>query len=841
MRNNPWIVCRRELKAYFATPLAYLFLFIFQALSGVCTFLLGGFYERGQADLRPFFDYHPWLYLPLIPAVSMRLWAEERRTGSIELLLTLPLTPKEAILGKFLAAWLFAGLALMLTFPLWLTVNWLGTPDNGVILAAYLGSWLMAGAYLAVGEALSAATDSQAIAFIATAVICFLLTAAGTPVVLEVFHRWAPTWLVDQVANLSFLTHFQALARGTLELRDLSFFVFMTAGWLVVCAIIIFRSAPKLILALGLFGAAAMTLYLPNIRLDLTESKLYTLSPGTHHLIAQLQEPVTLEFYFSDRTTKDMPRLRAYARRVRDLLQEYERIAKGSITLVDIDPEPFSEAEDQALERGLRGVRLMPGSAEIYFGLAALTQAGKRAVIPFFNQEREAYLEYDVSELLFQVSRRSIPRLALYAEPDLLMRGGINPWNQKPQEPWIAAQQAASFYAVSWLDQDFQSIPQDTDLLVLIHPKGLSQPSLYAIDQFVLRGGKALIFVDPYAELDGPPRFAAPQRRKSSDLNRLFRAWGFEHSADRFVGDERYATPVTVAHGRPPSRHLGVLSLDRSALSEDVTLATLDKLVLSSAGAIRPLAGAKIRFLPLIRSSDRSMEMPSVALDYLFDPAILYDAFKPSGQRFTLAARIEGHLTSAFPNGPPPGSKLQRPHLRKAKAPSRLLVVGDSDLLANRLWVRTQTGPEGEPQVYPFTDNGSFLINAIDHLTGNPDLISIRGRGRYERQFERVEAMRRHAESQLKAKLEQLQRALEATERKLTDSKPSDPETLKVQQERLRLRRELRQLKHQYNQAVEALGNRLKLVNILLAPSALTLLVFAISFGLRALARRRPL
>lgn len=239
MRNNTWIVCRRELAAYFATPLAYLFLFIFQALSGICTFFLGGFYERGQADLRPFFDYHPWLYLILIPAVSMRLWAEEQRSGSIELLLTLPLTLAEAILGKFLAAWLFVGLALMLTFPLWLTVNWLGTPDNGVILAAYLGSWLMAGAYLAVGEALSAATDSQAIAFIATAVTCFFLTAAGTPVVLEVFHQWAPTWLVDQVANLSFLAHFQSLARGTLDLRDLSFFAFTILGWLVVCAIVI--------------------------------------------------------------------------------------------------------------------------------------------------------------------------------------------------------------------------------------------------------------------------------------------------------------------------------------------------------------------------------------------------------------------------------------------------------------------------------------------------------------------------------------------------------------------------------------------------------------------------
>lgn len=594
-----------------------------------------------------------------------------------------------------------------------------------------------------------------------------------------------------------------------------------------------------------------MTLHLPSIRIDLTESKLYTLSPGTHHLLTQLQEPVTLEFYFSDRTTKDMPVLRAYARRVRDLLQEYERTAPEGITLVDIDPEPFSKAEDQAVERGLRGVRPVPGAAEIYFGLAALTPSGKRAVIPFFNQEREAYLEYNVSELLAQVSRRSIPRLALYAELDLLVRGGINPWSREPQEPWETVEQIAGFYAVTWLDKGFQSIPQDTDLLVLIHPKGLSEQSLYAIDQFVLRGGKALIFVDPYAELDGPPRFAAPQRSKSSDLNHLFRAWGFEHSADRFVGDDRYATPVTLAQGRPPSRHLGVLSLDRSALSEEVTLASLDKLVLSSAGAIRPLAGAKLRFLPLIHSSDRSMEIPIAALDYLFDPAILYDAFKPSGQSFTLAARIEGRFASAFPNGPPAGSAWQRPHLSRAKAPSRLLVVGDSDLLADRLWVRIQTGPEGGRMVIPFTDNGSFLINAIDHLTGNPDLISIRGRGRHERRFERVEAMRRQAESRFQARLEQLRQQLNATERKLAELESArgdktdrfrQHQTLEAfRQERLKVRQELRQLQYQLNREIETLGTRLKLANILLAPLLSTLLLLAISVGGRLRARRRTL
>ncbi|HEB77030.1 MAG TPA: ABC transporter permease [Methylothermaceae bacterium] len=234
-----WIICRRELAGYFATPLAYVFLVMFLILSGVFTFYLGGFYERGQADLQPFFDYHPWLYLFLIPAVSMRLWAEERRSGTIELLLTLPVRLRDAVLGKFLAAWGFTALALALTFPLWLTVNWLGDPDNGVILAAYLGSWLMAGAYLAIGECLSAATVNQVIAFILTVVVCFAFTAAGSPVVLDAFYRWAPGWLVDSVAALSFLTHFHAISRGVLDLKDVLFFVIMIAAWLTACALVI--------------------------------------------------------------------------------------------------------------------------------------------------------------------------------------------------------------------------------------------------------------------------------------------------------------------------------------------------------------------------------------------------------------------------------------------------------------------------------------------------------------------------------------------------------------------------------------------------------------------------
>lgn len=232
-------IFRRELRSYFATPVAYVFIVIFLMMSGALMFYIGGFYERGQADLQPFFTFHPWLYLFLVPAISMRLWAEERRSGTIELLLTLPVTVWQAVLGKFLAAWAFLALALLLTFPAWLTVNYLGSPDNGVILASYLGSLLMGGAFLAIGSCISACTRNQVVAFILALVTCFVLLMAGFPLVLDVVRPLAPQLLVDTIAGLSFLTHFAAISKGVIDLRDVLYFVLSIVVWLYATVIVI--------------------------------------------------------------------------------------------------------------------------------------------------------------------------------------------------------------------------------------------------------------------------------------------------------------------------------------------------------------------------------------------------------------------------------------------------------------------------------------------------------------------------------------------------------------------------------------------------------------------------
>lgn len=235
--KNIKAIMKRELYGYFSTPVAYVFIVIFLFLSGIFTFYIGAFYERGQADLEPFFRFHPWLYLFLIPAISMRLWSEERKSGTVELLMTLPISLTEAVVGKFLAAWIFSGVALALTFPMWITVNYLGDPDNTVIIASYIGSFLMAGGFLAIGSCISALTKSQVIAFVISVVISFLFVVSGFPMVLDFFTGWAPQALVDGVASLSFLTHFSSIQKGVIDLRDIIYFVVLISFWLYASVI----------------------------------------------------------------------------------------------------------------------------------------------------------------------------------------------------------------------------------------------------------------------------------------------------------------------------------------------------------------------------------------------------------------------------------------------------------------------------------------------------------------------------------------------------------------------------------------------------------------------------
>src|SRR5579885_1663236 len=490
--RNTLAIFSRELAAYFATPLAYVFIVIFLVLAGVLTFFLGNFFERGQADLQAFFTFHPWLYLVLVPALSMRLWAEERKSGTIELFLTLPIRLREAVVAKFLAAWCFAGIALALTFPFWVTVNFLGDPDNGVILASYLASWLMAGAILALGAAVSAATKNQVIAFVVTAALAFVLIVAGTSTVLGLFRGWAPEAVIRAVAGASIFGHYSAVTRGVIAFADLFYFASLIGG--------------NVLAARYLTGD-----------IDLTADRLYTLSRGTRATLAKIDEPITLRFYYSARLGDTVPSYGVYAGRVRQMLDRYAAAAPGKLRLEVYDPQPFSAAEDQAVAFGLQGVPVNEQGETVYFGLAGTNSTDDRQIIPFFAAEREPFLEYDLTRLVHTLAfpKRTVVGLvsSLPLEGDMMaaMQG-------RPSEPMALLDQLRQTDRIEDLPLDFSAVPAEIDVLMVVHPRQLTPRTLFAIDQFVLKGGKALVFVDPYSELQAATASPGRSEEHTSEL-----------------------------------------------------------------------------------------------------------------------------------------------------------------------------------------------------------------------------------------------------------------------------------------------------------------------------------
>lgn len=630
----------------------------------------------------------------------------------------------------------------------------------------------------------------------------------------------------------------------------------------------LFSKAGLLVLALiTLLVVGLLNVSLRGARIDLTDDKLYTVSSGTIDMLQSLENPVTLEFFFSDKLTADLPQLRDFARRVRELLEEMAIKSNGQVTLTVIDPEPFSEEEDRAAELGLQSTPLSLGGPEIYLGLAASNANDHSEVIEFLQPEREQYLEYDVAKMLHIVGRDKAPKVAMLA--GLQVSGGFDMQTRQPTPAWMAINQLQQMFDVSTLQDDFTSIEDDVDVLILIHPPELQAPSRYAIDQFVLRGGNLIAFVDPNAEQAGGanPMMPSPgAANRSSNMKELFQQWGFELSESKVLGDVQHALQVGSPRTGQPVRHLGILGYDTASFDkDDIVIRDLNLLHFGTAGVLKPLTDSTLNFQPLVLSSNQSMLLDASKFEMMLDPNTLFDGFVPDGQHHVIAARVRGAAQSAFPDGAPEpeatdaeesteedgtvntevgeqeapeASIAEKPHLQQSSEDINLLVVADTDFLSNRLWIQVQNF-FGQQIGSPFADNGSFLINAVENMIGNADLISTRSRGEYVRRFERVDELRLQAEQNFRTKEESLQQSLAATESKLAElqaQKGEDgaevltlsPEQLaeveKFQQEKLTIRKQLREVQHQLGSDIEALGTQLKLINIALIPVLLTVL-----------------
>jgi len=577
-------------------------------------------------------------------------------------------------------------------------------------------------------------------------------------------------------------------------------------------------------------------------RIDLTQNGLYSTAPGTERILENLKEPVNLYFFFTEKAASDVPQLKTYGARVREFLQELAARSNGQLRLSIIDPEPFSEDEDRAGELGVRGAPINSGQ-QLYFGLAGTNSTDGRAAIEFFDPAKEEFLEYDVVKLIYQLANPNKPTIGWLSS--LPMQPSFDPQSGQMREPSVLYTQAEQLFTVKPIAPTAAAIDPDVSVLVIVHPKGLTPATQFAIDQFALRGGHVIAFIDPYAESDqsgADPQnpMAAMTANKSSEMATLLAAWGVDFNPREVIVDGERALTVGMRQGEPPVRHLGILGLDPSSFNRnDVVSSGLSSVNVAMAGYVKPAKDAKTRFEPLLQTSTQAAPLATERFQMLFDPSSLRDGFKPTGQRYAIAARVTGNVASAFPGGPPAGASppAGSAALKESAKPLNLLVFADTDMLQDYLWVRQQNF-FGQRVAQALANNGDLVLNAIDNLAGSTDLISVRGRATFTRPFERVEAIRRNAEERFRATEQRLEQELRSTEEKLAslETKRSDNSSLilspeqaqeieRFQQEKVNIRKQLRDVRLGLDQDIKRLGNTLKILNIVVVPALLALIV----------------
>ena len=592
---------------------------------------------------------------------------------------------------------------------------------------------------------------------------------------------------------------------------------------------------------------SASGLLLRGARIDLTANRLYTLSQGTEHILANNHEPIRLQLFASDQAMRDQPGLRTYVQRVRELLEEIVAKSHGRISLESVDPLPYTDAEDRAAGYGLQALPIGAGGESVYFGLVGTNAHNLQSVAPFFDPSKEIFLEYDIAKLIAALSSQHKPVVAMLSS---LQNGPtFDAASGHVNDGWTIDSELARLYELRRLQPNPTSIGDDVDLLVLIHPKRLSDDTLYAIDQFVLRGGRLLAFVDPLAESD-PGAQNAPQLEPggtlgpdvSSSLDRLFKAWGIAYDPHKVVRDLQYAMQFQNDPQAQTVANPVVIGLNRDAMNQDdIVSAQLDALNFDSAGAIELAPRSPMTMEPLTRTSPDADLVTTDRVRLQADPKQLSEGFRASGKSYVLAARLTGKPASAFPE------RNDARHLAVARDPVNIIVVADTDMLSDRMWVHTQDF-FGRRLLNAFAKNGDFVANAVDNLVGTSDLIAVRTRPGFNRPFTRVEQLKRRADQRLRGKEDQLQAQLKLMEGKLAELQPDksdknakppgarqSAEIRDFQQQHQRVRSELRDVRRQLDASIRKLGSRLKLIDILGVPLLLTIAAFVVAWW-----RRRP-
>ena len=605
----------------------------------------------------------------------------------------------------------------------------------------------------------------------------------------------------------------------------------------VVLAIICF-------VALNTFGS----LTLRGMRLDLTQNRQFTLSHGTEQLLADVDEPVTLRLYVSSAVREANPFLATYADRVHDMLKTYAGASDGTITVEYVDPEPFSPEEDRAVGFGLEPIPLDNRGTNGYFGLAGTNSTDDVDVLPVLSPEREAFLEYDLTRMVYNLANPEKPVVAVLSSLP------VNGDPAMQYQPWQFMKELGQFFELRHLGGEIAKLDDDVHTLVLIQPQNLSEKTLYAIDQFVMRGGKLLAFVDPHSEAQAMRQRqpGMPPADTNSSLPRLFDAWGVELVADRIVADPLAARQVSYPSGGRDQvvDYLPWLTLERPNLSSgEVVTAELNRLNLATAGILKAKEGATTTLTPLLTSSPQAMAIEADKVRLYPDPFALIRDFKPGNESLTMAARISGPVKSAFP-GKPEGNTDGPDYLAEAREPVSLVLVADTDLLEDRSWLASQAMFGQQVQI-PLADNANFVANALDFLAGSAALLDLRGREVTTRPFTRVAEIRRAAEQQYRAKEQELQQKLADLQQKLSavrvtegedTSLVSDQQKQEIEGFRTQLletRRELREVQLALRKDIEDLQGRTRFFGIAAVPIAVALIAIVMALVKRARYRRR--
>lgn len=643
-----------------------------------------------------------------------------------------------------------------------------------------------------------------------------------------------------------------------------------------------FYNSTTLILAVGLFLMVNLvgTLFFTGKKIDLTENNLFTLSSEAKKLASQIDEPIMLRFFYSEELGKQLPGFELYANRVQELLNAFETASQGKLKVQIIHPEPFSEEEDSAVAFGLKGIPVDDSGEQVYFGIVGTNSIDQRQTMAFLQPERENFLEYDLAKMVYDLDHPKKPKVAILSSLPLQ---GIQPnpqLGQRGSQPWLIIDQISQFFDVTFYDPTKTKIADDIDLLMVVHPKDFDENTLFEIDQFVLKGGNTIIFVDPHSEIDAATSaqggFGIPFGPTNSGLEKLFDQWGVELVSQKVVGDLKAAQKVSFGGqgGQPKSAsYVAWLGLDKKNLDEAHPITgNLSNIKMASAGAFKVKdKDAKTSIEPLIFSSKESMLIDADKVKVNPDPIELLNGFKKSDKEQVIAGLVKGKFKTAFPNGVKQEEKAEnseskqpnketkneqdtqtsKPVIKESQKPASLILVADVDFLNEVFWAQVQDF-FGQKVLYPTASNANFVINALDNLSGNETLSNLRSRGQSARPFTKVQEIKIEAEKKYRIREKQLQEKLVETENKLvslqkgdnqSDTKILNPEQKKAIEnfrlEMVQTRKELRAVQHELRKDIEVLGSRVKFINIFGIPMLIGLVALALSYARRQ-KRRRP-